>query len=125
MLQNPANVAKVPHLQRHGHVTNEALGEILLWRREIGSRVQKVAQNPYFPILLPEIAENSNSSIVLTLILSVVRGHLKSSHIADKRKNFHMALYPLPPQTKVWSTMGEMYAKSFNGSKMQSPRLRQ
>ena len=30
------------------------------------------------------------------------RGHLKSSHIAGKRKNFHMALYPsLPPQTKV------------------------
>ena len=29
----------------------------------------------------------------------VVRGHLKSSHIADKRKNFHMALYPLPPSS--------------------------
>ena len=27
----------------------------------------------------------------------ILRGHLKSSHIADKRKNFHMALYPLPP----------------------------
>ena len=27
------------------------------------------------------------------------RGHLKSSHIADKRKNFHMALYPLPPDS--------------------------
>ena len=41
-----------------------------------------------------------------------LRGRLKSSHIADKRKNFHMALYPsLPPQTKVWSTMGEMYEK--------------
>ena len=25
-----------------------------------------------------------------------LRGHLKSSHFADKRKNFHMALYPLP-----------------------------
>ena len=40
------------------------------------------------------------------------RGHLKSSHIADKRKNFHMALYPsLPPQTKMWSTMGVMYGR--------------
>ena len=29
-----------------------------------------------------------------------LRGHLKSSHIADKRKNFHMALYPsLPPSS--------------------------
>ena len=28
-----------------------------------------------------------------------VRGHLKSSHIADKRKNFHLALYPLPPSS--------------------------
>ena len=28
-----------------------------------------------------------------------VRGYLKSSHIADKRKNFHMALYPLPPSS--------------------------
>ena len=28
-----------------------------------------------------------------------IRGHLKSSHIADKRKNFHMALYPLPPSS--------------------------
>ena len=57
-------------------------------------------------------AENSNSSIVLTLILSVLRGHLKSSHIADKRKIFHMALYPsLPPQTKVLSTIGVMYGR--------------
>ena len=30
---------------------------------------------------------------------SPIRGHLKSSHIADKRKNFHMALYPLPPSS--------------------------
>ena len=30
-----------------------------------------------------------------------LRGHLKSSHIADKRKNFHMALYPLPPPPPV------------------------
>ena len=30
---------------------------------------------------------------------SFVRSHLKSSHIADKRKNFHMALYPLPPSS--------------------------
>ena len=30
---------------------------------------------------------------------SRLRGHLKSSHIADKRKNFHMALYPLPPSS--------------------------
>ena len=29
----------------------------------------------------------------------LIRGHLKSSHIADKRKNFHMALYPLPPSS--------------------------
>ena len=29
-----------------------------------------------------------------------LRGHLKSSHIADKRKNFHMALYPHPPVLK-------------------------
>ena len=29
----------------------------------------------------------------------LVRGHLKSSHIADKRKNFHMPLYPLPPSS--------------------------
>ena len=28
-----------------------------------------------------------------------LRGHLESSHIADKRKNFHMALYPLPPSS--------------------------
>ena len=28
-----------------------------------------------------------------------LRGHLKSSHIADKRKNFQMALYPLPPSS--------------------------
>ena len=31
--------------------------------------------------------------------LQFLRGHLKSSHIADKRKNFHMALYPLPPSS--------------------------
>ena len=29
----------------------------------------------------------------------VLRGRLKSSHIADKRKNFHMALHPLPPSS--------------------------
>ena len=28
-----------------------------------------------------------------------VRGHLKSSHIADKRKNFQMELYTLPPSS--------------------------
>ena len=33
-----------PHLWRHGRVTNEALGGILLRRREIGSRVQKGVQ---------------------------------------------------------------------------------
>ena len=32
-------------------------------------------------------------------LISLFRGHLKSSHIADKRKNFHMALYPLPPSS--------------------------
>ena len=31
--------------------------------------------------------------------LNKIRGHLKSSHIADKRKSFHMALYPLPPSS--------------------------
>ena len=30
---------------------------------------------------------------------TLLRGHLKSSHIADKRKNFHMPLYPLPPSS--------------------------
>ena len=32
-------------------------------------------------------------------VVTTLRGHLKCSHIADKRKNFHMALYPLPPSS--------------------------
>ena len=32
-------------------------------------------------------------------IINKLRGHLKSSHIAEKRKKFHMALYPLPPSS--------------------------
>ena len=35
----------------------------------------------------------------VTAHTSGLRGRLKSSHIADKRKNFHMALHPLPPSS--------------------------
>ena len=40
-------------------------------------------------------------SVLAFLSCHLFRGHLKNSHFADKRKNFHMALYPPPPQTKV------------------------
>ena len=62
-----------------------------------------------------------------------VRGHLKSSHIADKRKNFHMALYPLPSSSNesvidngrsVWQMSRFTSKIVFDHSQRRSPNAR-
>ena len=66
-------------------------------------------------------------------VLSPLRGHLKSSHIADKRKNFHMALYPLPPSSNesvidngrnVWQMPSFTSKIVFDDSQRRSPNAR-
>ena len=56
---------------------------------------------PYFVLQLSDSDSDSDTYISTGLQKSniILRGHLKSLHIADKRKNFHMALYPLPPSS--------------------------
>ena len=56
-------------------------------------------RNIILPLGFVRLEEGSPVESVLKW--ATLRGHLKSSHIADKRKNFHMALYiyPLPPSS--------------------------
>ena len=62
----------------------------------VGSANFSRTEDPYEPFVRPLAVDHKAAVAIRTKTLRLVeeetrlRGHLKSSHIADKRKNFHM-----------------------------------